>query len=262
MFIHTTDAVISSVAFGAGPHTVLALNGWSASWQAWAPTFELLTPRLRCVGYDTRGTGGSASSAGSVTLDLLIADAIAVLDRHDTERCILAGESLGGVLALHVAQRHRERIDALALVATPHELIAAHTEPLVTGARTDYAGTIGAFVPACLNEPGSSAMFHWGRHLFDQAQPEVAARLFECMTGATIDLEDIGVPTVVIHGDQDQVVPPSSGRRLAEAIPGASFVELPGIGHAPTVTAPAIVADEIERIATNSKQPSQRGEIG
>jgi pimeloyl-ACP methyl ester carboxylesterase len=256
MFIETphSKAILHSVGLGPGPRTVLALNGWSATWQAWAPTFELLSRRLRCISFDTRGTGGSTGAPESVTLENLAADALAVLDAHGVERCILAGESLGGFIAMHLAAGNPDRVSALALVATPIQVTREHTAPLTVGARSNYPATVDAFVAQCLPGDPAETLHHWGVHLFDQASPEVAARLFECCQDVAIDLSSIRQPTTIIHSKDDTIVPLASGRAIAAGIVGANMVELDAAGHAPTVTHPAVVAAEILRLAGDHPQ--------
>jgi pimeloyl-ACP methyl ester carboxylesterase len=248
MFVTAPDALLSAVAFGPGPNTVLALNGWSAAWQAWAPTFEYLSHDTRCISYDTRGTGGSTGSAASITLDVLADDAIRVLDAYGIERCVIAGESLGGFVAQHLVVRHPDRCTALALVASAPFVMADIIGWLVDGARTDYPATLERFVGLCLSEPDAAMLHHWGTTLFSTADPLVAARLFEACYDSIPDIASITVPTVVLHGDDDQVVPFAAGEYLAATIPGAEWIPLAGTGHAPTVTRPVEVADALRRL--------------
>lgn len=249
MFVEAPRALLSAVAFGPGPATVLALNGWSAAWQAWAPTFELLSHEMRCISYDTRGTGGSTGDAADVTLDVLVEDAVRVLDAYGVERCVLAGESLGGFVAQHLAVRHPDRFSGLVLVASAPFVTADVVGPLVEGARTDYPATLHEFVDRCLSEREAAHLHHWGSTLFSTADPLVAARLFEACYGSIPDIGTIGVPTVVLHGDDDRVVPFAAGEYLAGAVPRAEWVPLGGTGHAPTVTRPDEVAAAIRRVA-------------
>lgn len=242
MILPLDDALLSTVDIGPDDRPVLALNGWSASWQAWLPTFEIVSRTRRCLSYDTRGTGGSQASASSITLSALIDDVLRVLDAHEIEQCTLAGESLGGFVALHAASRHPDRFTDLVLVATAPLVYEEAVHDLVVGARSDYPATARAFARRCLNEPDSSHLHHWGAHLFLLADPEVAARLFECAYGAPVDLEAVVHETCVIHGDADLVVPVELGRHVAATIPHARLVELPGAGHGPTVTRPVEVA--------------------
>lgn len=243
MFLSLDDgAVLSTVAVGPDTRPLLALNGWSAAWQAWLPTFEIVSRHRRCVSYDTRGTGGSKAAASSITLSTLVDDAIRVLDAHGIERCTLAGESLGGFVALHAAIRHPDRFTDLVLVAAAPIVTEGIVGSRVDSARTDYPATIREFTRQCLNEPDAGHLHHWGAHLFLAASAEVAARLFECAYDQPADLVAVCRPTTVIHGDADAVIPVEVGRYLANTIPGARFVELAGVGHAPTVTRPIEVA--------------------
>ena len=248
MFVRDGETMLRAVAFGPGPHTVLALNGWSSSWEAWQPTFEVLSTDTHCISYDTRGTGNSPFPAEGLTLDLLIDDVFRVLDAHGVEKAVLAGESLGGFVALHAVLRDPSRFRGLVTVGAPPAVGPATTGPLVTGARSDYPATIEFFVALCLNEPDHEHLHPWGRSLFLSAPGEVAARLFEVCHGITPELAAITVPTVVVHGDADLVVPITVGRQLAATIPGARLVELPGAGHVPTVTWPREVAAAIRSL--------------
>lgn len=246
MFLELDDAVLATVDLGPLDRPLLALNGWSASWQAWLPTFEVLTRHRRCLTFDTRGTGGSTADPASVTLSTLVDDVFRVLDAHGIDRCTLAGESLGGFVALHAATRHPERFTELALVAASAAIPPESVGDLVAGARTDYSATARAFARRCLNEPEAARLHHWGAHLFLLADPEVAARLFECAYDHPVDPTAITIPTTVIHGDSDLVVPVDIGRYLASVIPTANLIELPGAGHGPTVTRPHAVAAALE----------------
>jgi pimeloyl-ACP methyl ester carboxylesterase len=237
MFVTRDHAILRTVAFGPGPDTLLALNGWSAAWEAWQPTFEQLSRTTRCISYDTRGCGASDGDPAHITLDALVDDVFAVLDAHGADRCVLAGESLGGFVALHAALRDPRRFSGLVLIAAPPSIDEATASARATAARADYAGTVRAFTRACFApEVDDDHLLAWGEALFLGAGGEVAARLFEACVGAHPDLAAVDVPTLVVHGDQDQVVPVAAGRFLAATIPGARLVELAGASHAPTVT--------------------------
>lgn len=248
MFLRTDQGLLRTVAFGPGPATLLALNGWSAAWEAWQPTFEVLSATLRCVSYDTRGTGASTCSPDAITLPGLVDDVFRVLDAHGVDRCVLAGESLGGFVALNAALRDPTRFQGLVLVASAPVVGPEATAALCAGARRDYPATIRRFVQMCLNEPDAAHLHAWGEGLFLGTAPEVAARLFEACYGVTPDIERIALPTVVVHGDRDLVIPVQAGTLLARRIPHARYVALPGAGHAPTVTRPEEVAAAVRSV--------------
>lgn len=248
MFIHNDDLVLRSVAFGPGPDTVLALNGWSASWEAWQPTFEVLSATTRCISYDTRGTGSSPAPAERLSLGALVDDVFRVLDAHQVDRAVLAGESLGGFIALNAVLRDPSRFRGLVTVGSPPVIDPAATAALSDGARRDYPATVQFFVRLCLSEPGLEHLYPWGESLFLSAPGEVAARLFEICHTTVPDLAAVAVPTVVMHGTADHVVPVSAAHHIAAAIPGARLVELPDACHVPTVTRPDEVTEAIRSL--------------
>lgn len=246
MFVQAPEVLLRSVSFGPGPQTVLALNGWSAAWEAWEPTFEVLSESMRCLSFDTRGTGNSPAPASSLSLERLVDDVFRVLDAHAVDRCVLAGESLGGFIALHCALKDPSRFTGLALVASAHLVTEQDTALLVGGARANYVATVSKFVQFCF-EKGFEHLHPWGEQLFLQTPPEVAARLFEVCHDQPADLSRLSLPTIVVHGTEDRVVPAAKGRHIAERV-GARFVELVGAGHAPTVTRPREVAEAIRSL--------------
>lgn len=246
MFLIHDDLFLRTVSFGGGPATVVALNGWSASWEAWQPTFELLSADVRCISYDTRGCGASRCLADNVTIDHLVDDVFRVLDAHQVDQCVLAGESLGGFVAMHAVVRDPSRFTSLVTVSAPPAVPSAH--PLSAAARADYPATVRSFARQCFAGDDSfahdvDALQAWGASLFLAADPEVAARLFEVCADAPLDPASIAVPTIVVHGEADAVVPVGAAHHLASTIPGARLVVLPGASHAPTVTRAAELAE-------------------
>jgi pimeloyl-ACP methyl ester carboxylesterase len=245
MFVFSQAALLRTVAFGPEVRPVVALNGWSASWEAWQPTFEILSETNRCISFDTRGTGASAADPSTISVDSLIDDVFRVIDAHGIERCTLAGESIGGMLAALAVLRDPSRFSALVLIASPSQVSADTAGALVEGSRTDYQATTRFFVELCLNETDSAGLRPWGETLFDRADPEAAARLLECLYGVSPDFAALALPTKVIHGKIDAVIAPETAGQLAATIPGAELIELPDVGHAPTITAPERVAEVI-----------------
>jgi pimeloyl-ACP methyl ester carboxylesterase len=88
-------------------------------------------------------------------------------------------------------------------------------------------------------EPDSDHVRRWGRNILLRAEPEQAARLLEMWQDVTpADPRRIGVPTLIVHGAADAIVPIEHARSLAELFPDAELVMLEGIGHVPTMTRP------------------------
>ncbi|MGH7265976.1 MAG: alpha/beta fold hydrolase, partial [Candidatus Rokuibacteriota bacterium] len=102
---------------GAGP-PVLLIHGVGARLDNWEGVVAALGGRFRTVRYDLRGHGASSRAPGPYSIELLSADALALLDHLGIGRCQVAGHSLGGMVALRLAIDAPERVDRLALLST------------------------------------------------------------------------------------------------------------------------------------------------
>ena len=249
MFIEVNKNLLNTVSFGKGRRTFLTHGGWAGNWEVWQQVFELMSGSWRCVGYDHRGAGESPVAPESITPEALVDDLFAVMDALEVKRCVLGGESAGGRIALMAALRQPNRFEGLVLIGATPSITVETTKPLVDGCRSDYPATVKAFVDACVPEPDSDHIRRWGRDILLRAEPEAAARLLESAYERRFNLAltDITVPTLVIHGSKDVIVPTDVGRDLAQGIPDAELMILEGVGHVPTMTRPQEVAAAIDR---------------
>jgi pimeloyl-ACP methyl ester carboxylesterase len=249
MFIKVNNALLNTVSLGKGRRTFLTHGGWVGNWEVWQQVFELMSNSWRCVGYDHRGAGESPVPPETITPEALVDDLFAVMDALEVERCIVAGESAGGFIALMAVLRQPNRFEGLVLIGATSGLTVETAKPIVDGCRRDYPATVSAFVNACVPEPESEHIRRWGRNILLRAEPEAAARLLESAYEREFNLalSDIAVPTLVIHGSEDVIIPMNVGKQIAESIPDAELLILEGAGHVPTMTRPQEVVAAIER---------------
>lgn len=242
MFLDVNGVRLHTLVFGDGPRTLLAVGGWTGSWEVWEEPIAQLTARgWRCVAYDHRGSGESPVDPELITVDGMVDDVTAVMDAVGVERCILAGESQGGAIAQYAAQRRPERFDGLVLsaAAPPGRKEGAGTFP--ASIRSDYPSVARDFMEACVPEPGCDHVKRWGRNILLRADPEQAARIIEMWSDddvGEVDATQIKTPTLLVHGTADAIVPIEVSRALVERLPDATLVELDGVGHVPTMTRP------------------------
>lgn len=261
LFIEVNEQRLQVVSLGSGRTTFLAHGGWVGSWELWQQPFELMSPTWRCVSYDHRGSGESPTDPGSISPQILVDDLFAVMDHLDIERCVIAGESLGAVVVLQAAHQAPERFDGLVIVAGAPVIAAPSVGDLIAGSRTDYPATVAAFVKACVPAEEADHLRRWGRNLLNRAEPEAAARLLECYLEADtaeVPLEEIAIPSLVIHSKDDAIVPSAVSRWVASRLPDATLVELEDGGHVPTITRPSEVVDAIEARFGPGQVPSPR----
>jgi non-heme chloroperoxidase len=249
MFISVEDARIFATAFGAPTAPcILGIGGWIGNWELWADPFSILSCAWHTVAYDHRGAGATQVPIESITFERLVDDVFAVLDAYGVERCILAAESAGALTALGAALIHPERIAGLVIVDGLYfsEPIAAD-DPFLNGLIAHYPQTLDRFVETCVPEPDSDHLKRWGRQILDRASQDAAIALYRVAGSIDLraDLPRITQPTLILHGELDALVPVAAARELADTLPNAKLIVLPGAGHVPTVTRSQEVAHAI-----------------
>ncbi len=252
MFIEVNRIRLNTVSFGADNPIFLAISGFVGSWEVWLQPFELMSNRWRCISYDHRGAGESPVPPETITKNALVDDLFAVMDAYQVKHCILGGESMGGVIALLAVLRQPERFKGLVLIGSDNpnpEPLSAIRKQFVAGLRANYHATIKTFVDLCIPEPNSEHLRRWGVNICLRAEAEAAARLVEIGAEGemNVPLNDVMIPTLVIHGTKDAIIPMKNSEYLASVIPNSELVVIDGVGHVPTVTRPNEVVVAIER---------------
>ena len=217
----------------------------------------------RCVMFDKRGTGMSDRVAELPGLDVRMEDLTAVMDVVGLERSAVMGVSEGGPLAALFAATYPERCDALVLYGSFARFASWLPTEEALAQFLDYieqawgtGGSLPFFAPTRGNDP---AFQHWwGRFERLGASPAAATALMRM--NSQIDISElvptIRVPTLVIHRTDDVTINVNGGRFLAEHIPGARYLELPGKDHIPFVGDNAgEIADAIQEFLTGSRAP-------
>ena len=237
---------------------LLMILGLSHRLAHWGKLPALLAERLFVVTFDCRGMGGSERRDEPYTIEDETADIAAVLDAAGLERAAVYGRSRGGMLAQEFALQQPERVTALILSGT------SHRGPGSVGS-TERVEKAMNFTPEMTREEifstQNEAMAAPG---WRQRDPEA----FEyCLA---VDLEApprrfavghqqgamarwssydrlplLDVPTLVLCGEDDGMVPPENSRQIADRIPGARLRLIPECGHLPMLEKPEAVRDAV-----------------
>jgi pimeloyl-ACP methyl ester carboxylesterase len=250
MFLNVNGVRLHVVEFGSGDRTILAVGGWTGSWEMWEETLGLMsTSGWRCIAFDHRGSGESPVEPELITVQNMVDDIIGVMDQLAIETFVLAGESSGAAIAQLAAAQYPDRISGLILVdSASTDRAELAPSAFAAACRNNYSAAVEAFVDRCVPEPDSDHIRRWGRNLLMRADPEQAARLIEMWQDDDVPEFNIGhitQPTLIIHGTEDVIVSIESSRKLNKLIPGSKLVELSGCGHVPTMTRPKEVYEQI-----------------
>lgn len=248
-FIPAGGHLLHAVDFGVGATTFLAHGGWVGSWELWEEPFQLMQARWRCISYDHRGAGASTFPPDTISPTALVDDLFAVLDHYEVERCVLAGESLGALTAVAAVLRDPSRFEGL-VVVDGLPFTDGVVDPADRAAiMADFPRYVRTFVAACVPEPDSDHLRRWGEQILLRAEPAAAAQMRESHIAAALrpDYGSVAVPTLVVHGELDHIVPVQAAHFVAGAIPDSELAVLPGAGHVPSVTQPRALVDTIDR---------------
>jgi pimeloyl-ACP methyl ester carboxylesterase len=244
---------------GSGEVTVIFVHGLMASSESWRGVLGTAPGGRAAIAVDLPGSGYSARpwprdySYGGQAAAL-----IAFLDTREIKRVVLIGNSLGGATALAVAAAQPDRVAALVLVASP-----ASSWKMPLALRLLRAPVVGEVAGELACRP----LFAWGlRHVLfahaDRVPPETVDLYWRPITvpgtrraalAAARSSPDgfdriestVRIPTHVLWGSNDRLIPDSVGRGLSERIPGSRLVVLPDAGHVPQEEQPEAFAREV-----------------
>lgn len=255
--IATTNARVQYWKTGTGPAVVL-VQGAGVIGEGWRPQIDALKDRYTVIWIDNRGIGQSVRTAGRLTVEDMAADVLAVADAERLDHFHLAGHSMGGLIAQQVALARPDRVRSLALLCTflKGRQGATMSLPLLLVAIRSRIGTRRmrrhAFVEMVMTPEYLAAVNRdelceglqglFGRDLADQ--PPIVMQQVRAMSkfDASARLSALGsIRTLVMSAEHDRIARPAYGRALAAAIPGATFTECTGAGHAVTIQCAAEV---------------------
>ena len=264
------DVRIAYQVAGEGALDLVFVSGFVSNVESYweeaytKPIFERLASFARIAVFDKRGQGFSDRPPDPPTLEQTMDDIEAVIDAAGMERPAFYAISEGGPATALFAASHPERVRALVLYGTWARLTRAADYPEgvplqafdAFAARVDaeWGGPVAPHVFAPSVADDAQFREQWARILRRGAAPRDAGNLLRMYRDADVRdvLPAINAPTLVLHRTGDRLTPIAGGRRLAEAIPGARFVELPGNDHLVLVD-PDQVLDEVEEFLTGER---------
>jgi len=278
---------ISYVTAGEGP-VLLLVHGIASDSEAWRSSLALLARRATVIAPDLPGHGASGKAPGDYSLGSLASSLRDLLVKLGHERATLVGHSLGGGVAMQFAYMFPERTERLVLVSSGglgrnvNLLLRMATLP---GSELVIAATVGPI--AALGRTGAAAvrriglriapdLGEVGRGFATLSDSDTRAAFLDTLrsvvnfNGQRVDASNrlylaVGMPTLLLWGERDPIIPVRHGRRAEERMPGSQLVTFPESGHFPQIDDPhrfaAVVLEFLRETEPSRLTPESWSEL-
>lgn len=256
------NGTLNARVTGEGPDLLL-IHGVSDNLATWDRVAPALAEHARVHALDLPGHGASAMPRDPLRVDAMAQAVSGYMDANGLTRCVVAGNSLGGGVALALAAREPERVRGvlpLGSIGLPFRLPFTLASLRLFGMAEIMR--FMAFLPAWIRRRSMIGMFHRDYVISDaylegywsgwraRARPAYIRSLLRVLNVAEPEaiLGQLRVPVHVIHGANDQVIPVRIGRGLAERVEGAELTVLERTGHAPQNERPEAIVAAIRKM--------------
>lgn len=227
---------IAFVESGDGEPLVMC-HGNEADRRQYDAFRALLAPGIRALSYDQRDTGDTRGCTGDYAMADLGRDCVAFIEALGLESAHVLGTSFGGMVAMHAALARPGRLRSLTLISTtPARAMFGAAADGLAAMRPEERRAF--MLDAILTPEGRTPeLLAEVAELLTGRTPEQSARRFAALQShdCTGRLAALAVPTLVVHGADDPLIPVAAAERIAAAVPGATLRVLPGLRHGLTV---------------------------
>jgi pimeloyl-ACP methyl ester carboxylesterase len=259
---------------GAG-EALLLIHGMAGSSATWRAVIPELAKRYRVVAPDLLGHGESAKPRGDYSLGAFAAWLRDLLDELGISQATVVGQSLGGGVAMQFTYQHRDYCQRLVLISSGGlgpdlnwilRILSAPGAELVLPVVApqpvlNLGNKLGSWLTSAgIKSPRTGEMWSAYCSLSDRPTRQAFLRTLRSVVDyrgqAVSALGKIhvsyGLPTLLIWGEQDRIIPVAHGYAAHEAVPGSRLEVLAGVGHFPHVEAPTAVVDILDDFITTT----------
>jgi len=255
---------------GSGP-AVLLVHGWTCNHTFWDRQLPALRERFTVVTVDLRGHGESSRPQKGYTVPALASDLEALVRSLRVPQIAIVGWSLGGMIALELARRLGDRVSALGLVCTTAGGLAdpdnalnqrAARDSMRAGIAADFRTWARGFIAACFRDGAEAPLYPWALAQAQKTAPHVVAACLEGIIAFDLRarLASLRVPTAILHGRHDRLLPLGNGEHLAAHVPGATLTVFEHSGHAPFLEEPEAFDAALLALLARTSRPGGRAD--
>jgi len=243
---------LAYVRHGTGTPLVL-LHGYPLDHKIWDEIVPLLNNNYDLILPDLRGFGESTTVDVPYTMDDFASDIAGLLDHLDITKAAIAGHSMGGYVALAFARLYPERVSGLGLVssqvlADPSDRKEGRYKSAADVAKNGIEGVVDAMTTKLTANPN---LQKFARGNMEKQSPSAYVGALKAMAergDSTSLLGTVQYPLVIIHGNEDMLIPIERGRDVKAAVPHAHLAELNGVGHLPMLEAKEETAQALSHL--------------
>jgi 3-oxoadipate enol-lactonase len=248
MRVVTNGITINCVLEGPnGAPWLIWSNSLATNLAAWEDQAREFKSAFRVLRYDQRGHGATEAPGGRYSFDLLMADALALMDAIRIEKAHFAGLSMGGATALGLAELHPERLDKVIVCDSPCQSTPASTQQWEERIAIAEKQGMAALVEPTVTRWFPPEVIKANPPYLDKARQMIRTTPVQGFIGCAAALADhdyaaavatVKRPVLFLAGEKDGVTP-AAMRKLHASLSGSRYVELAGAGHISNLDQPA-----------------------
>lgn len=246
MRVNIQDTTLYVEQAGEG-QPLLLIHGFPLNLEMWRPQLETLSQHAKVIAPDLRGHGQSLPTPGPYSMDMLADDCAEILEKLGIQQpVVVCGLSMGGYVGFSFLRRHPQMVAGLILVATRAGADSEEGKNNRDNAAQQVKSegiqpVIDSMLPILMAPNTYQEQFD----LVDQVEEIVAQTSSDGMISALMGmktrpdsmptLKKIKLPTLIIHGAEDQIIPISEAEAMHFAVVGSRFEIIPDAGHLPNL---------------------------
>jgi 3-oxoadipate enol-lactonase len=264
MIINLQDTQLYVEESGQG-NPLLLIHGYPFNHEMWHPQIEAFSTSARIIAPDLRGHGGSPPSNGPSTMDLLADDCAKVLETLGVDEPVtVCGLSMGGYVAFALYRRYPSLVAGLILAATrakadSPEIKVKRDESAALAEENGVQAVTANMLPIIM----SPKTYSTNPELVDRVEQIMVQTSLQGMVSALMGmkvrpdstpmLDAISVPTLIIHGSDDQIIPLSEAEAMHASIKDSQFEIIADAGHLPNLEQAELFNQSVKRFLDLTK---------
>jgi pimeloyl-ACP methyl ester carboxylesterase len=231
--------------FGSGEPLILLHGALGTGALQWAEQIPILSPHFRVIVPDARGHGKTEIPQGEIRLLALGDDLAGLINALNLESAFLCGWSTGGDIALDVAIRYPDSVNALIVGGVLHRLPETYHDALGAIGLEGPGQVDTELVSKAISPPVPAAHAQNSDH-WESLLKQISYELLDPKIPAEDDLKGITAPTLIIWGDRDQFLPVEYPVELYHLIPKAELAVIPNADHHVSITHAELFANLVK----------------